>query len=71
MLIDDSIRKRRPEDGPPPAETPAFTEAQRIAADLAYNEFKNTGALQRAEADRALRLQIERQGNYTTTGLCV
>lgn len=61
--MDQSIRPRKPND-PPPGD-----EAQRIAADLAYNQLKNTGGLQRAEADRALQLQIERQGKYTTTGL--
>lgn len=63
--MDESIRPRKPTD-PPPGD-----EAQRIAADLAYSRFKASGSLRRAEADRALRLQIERQGaaNFTTTGL--
>lgn len=71
MLIDDSIRKRRPEDGPPPAETPAFTEAELIAIDVSYADLKAHGYLHRIEADRALAIQIERQGaaNFTSTGL--
>lgn len=37
----------------------AATETQRVAADLAYNDLKNTGELQRREADRALAEQIK------------
>ena len=49
----------------------AAVESRAIASDLAYNRLKNTGGLQRAEADRALAMQIDRQGaaNFTTTGL--
>lgn len=61
--MDESIRPRKPTD-PPPGD-----EAQRIAADLAYSRFKTNGGLQRAEADRALQLQIERRVSCTTTGL--
>lgn len=37
----------------------AATEPQAIAADLAYNQLKNTGELQRREADRALADQMK------------
>lgn len=37
----------------------AATEPQAVAADLAYNAMKNTGELQRLEADRALAEQIK------------
>lgn len=35
------------------------TEADRVAADLAYNRMKTNGALQRREADRALAEQVK------------
>lgn len=34
------------------------TEADRVAADLAYNRLKDTGELQRRETDRALAEQV-------------
>lgn len=40
------------------------TEQEAVAFDLHYNKLKNSGALRREEADRALRAQIE---NYTTS----
>lgn len=37
----------------------ATNEPQAVAADLAYNRMKTTGALQRREADRALAEQVK------------
>ncbi len=71
MTAFDAIVVRKATDAGATAEAAraAAVESRAIAADLAYNRLKNNGGLQRAEANRALRLQIERQGNYTTTGL--
>lgn len=70
--MDDSIRPRKPTDLPPVDQAPQLTEDRLIAIDLAYHELKVSGGLQRAETDRGLRLQIERQGaaHFTNTGLC-
>lgn len=40
-----------------------YTEADRIAADLAYNRLKNSGDLMRRESQRALELQIQKEDN--------
>lgn len=54
-----------------PQAIPDAEEAARIAIDMAYHRAKTTGALQRAEADRALAMQIDRQSaaHFTSTGL--
>lgn len=69
--MDESIRPRKPSDPPPVDQAPQLTEAQRIAIDVSYADLKAHGYLHRIEADRALQLQIERQGeaNFTSTGL--
>jgi hypothetical protein len=41
--------------GMPPA--PVISEAQWIAADLHYNELKNSGELERRKLERAVRSQ--------------
>lgn len=69
--MDDSIRPRKPTDPPPVDQAPQLTEAQRIAIDVSYADLKAHGYLHRIEADRALAMQIDRQGaaHYTSTGL--
>lgn len=37
----------------------AISEAQAVAADLSYNDLKNTGELQRSEAERAFVEQVK------------
>ncbi len=69
--MDESIRPRKPTDPPPVDQATQLTEAQRLAMDVSYADLKAHGYLHRIEANRALALQIDRQGaaNFTTTGI--
>lgn len=48
-----------PDPADPDHPEPICTEHEAVQADIAYNSMKNSGELQRREADRALAEQIK------------